>query len=950
MNQQLYTSDVAATVLTRLFRKFLKRVFYFLVEVFVRTGPCWSFYLFGFVALVVTIHILARFATLRGRRWLFTLIVDRFRTVYDRRILSEIRGSFKFARMEPFQTRAGVSNHAHPGSAKSRCQATTSFTKFIRFLGRTMAEGAGTNEATKPAWERYDIATSSRESKFGCSGERMVYDTSDLSQRFKNDRLKRNHFVTMIDVDFHLNDWGRYANNPVACYTRIPDAVSASTPEGHYRLVDVDGTVKMEETIKGGAVWRSGLWDFSSDRVIINGKWGLTHTLSAIEKIPQPEFPGRYAVFVVPVARIWMPRSLLQALAVWLGIGPVTDNYPEMSHATNVWTDGEFVLGRFVRQAKNEKRNDIDVVSLRYKTQQDGFSTSIPHDTWRLILDETQSDPKTANLATVQARLSAYRQYEGVSKADTGHWARYFKTCAGVHREPMLINYTMDVDDEESFTDGKTAALLASPPIVEPGVSPTSCSKNDKSCVTERIIKVRNDVQPPAGSPVCVWAEEFTALVTPSKPLTPHSQEQVIEAQTRPTQKARNARYLNDGVNLEEESKVKANQKKEVYVEPKAPRNISTVPTADTVNLGRFTYSMKEHLLATFRWFMPGRNPKGTTNSIYNYCQPRKQVTETDYSKFDGTISPFLRKLEQDIMLAAFEGEDKAELAEWLKRDTQVKGRTGYGHAYQTKSSRLSGSQMTTIGNSLINAFVAYAAYRQAGFTPKQASTMIGPKYGDDGIDDIRGDFVSVAAMLGLKIKADTRDTTNFVTFCGRIYISPRTHRSSVFGPLKALRSLPVAMKGTEHSDKVNGYLAVDPQAPLVSDYARAIKRVHGYGDKHVEDFTTKQGPFPYDETLEVKTIEVLAQVMSTTSDAVLGCIADLRAATSLEDLEEIRGRYFPNDERETVKGARFVHEDTAETVKTTTLSVVNIEEWTPCVSSSTNPVEPIVEQSSSPA
>ena len=803
-------------------------------------------------------------------------------------------------------------------------------------------------------WQRFDLATSTREKKFKVAGERQLYDTSDFSQAIRADRLLKNHFVTMIDVDFHLSDWSRFANNPVACYTRIPDDVAGPTNDGHYRLQAEDGVVKMVESIHGGASWKSGLWDYSTDRVIVRGAWGLSYTLSAVEKIPQPGHPGRYMVFIVPIARIWMPRCVTQALAWMLG-SPVSDNYPELCHATNVWADGQFVVGRFTRAIKSKTggvAEDMDVVCVRNQCQQDGKSYEMAFDTWSGLLQETSRDPKANNLATVEARMRANRQSSRQTETGSAYtWANFFKATAGFYAEPMMVNYVVDAnfeeDPEATQDDGKTVAKLAAPPIVQPGASPTECSKNDVSCVNERILKVRNVTEPAAK--YVDWASAFkeqiiirlrkigetTELVDGKRVkkvhlLHPALAEYVIEHQKRPEQRRRNDLYLKDGrADEDREARVRAFMKKEVYADPKAPRNISTVATTDTVNLGRFTYPMKA-FLGVFDWYLPGSTPTETATKIQAFCRDRPSVAETDYSKFDGSLSHFLRKLEREVTLSCFHADYRRELSKLLDRDCDVAGRTKQGHKYATKASRLSGSQMTTVGNSLINAFVAYCALRATGLNTIQAFSRIGPKFGDDGLDEPVETFHQVAADLGLGIKMDTRDTSKYVTFCGRIYLAPRYSNHSIFNPKKALRSLPICMVGSDHADKVNGYLAVDPETPLVSDYASAIKRINGYGDVVVDDYKTESGPYPYDVQSEPLAVEVIAELMETTSDAIRDCIHHLRRAKTTKDLEELFRVFFPNDQQEELKGVRKVAEGTENVVRTMDQNPRNLEPAAP--------------------
>jgi len=268
--------------------------------------------------------------------------------------------------------------------------------------------------------------------------------------------------------------------------------------------------------------------------------------------------------------------------------------------------------------------------------------------------------------------------------------------------------------------------------------------------------------------------------------------------------------------------------------------------------------SLKKKLREKFTWFMPCRTPTNTTYLIHKFCSERDRVIETDYSKFDGSLSRFLRiEVEQKIMKRAFNNDRALEAL--LKRDLQLPASTTSRVRYQTGYARNSGSQSTTIGNTLINAFVAYCALRLTQSQPSKAMQNIGPKFGDDGIDAITpAHMLKVAKDLGLSVKIQERNTDDFVTFCGRYYIMPKTHQHSIFNVAKALASLPIAFGADKNQRlnhlkaKITGYLAMDPETPLLSHYARQLLKIYKLDNVKADfgrDLNTKykaeQGPWP---------------------------------------------------------------------------------------------------------
>ena len=865
----------------------------------------------------------------RNRRRVFTNIVELCRTTQPRSYLSFVRSNFRWSVVQPFShpgsgrrgtSRSGVSNHAHPSSANARCQATTSVTNFIESYNNEIKRqwqqrnDVRDEDLTQPPERRrYDVATSSRETKFNCDGERLLYDTSDLSQEFKSDELTKDHIVSMIDVDFHLEDWTRYHENPVIIYTRIPDRISARTEEGFYRLdVDDEDNVRMTEHVAGGAIWTSSLWDYSRDRVIIQNKWKTSFTVMAVEKIPQPNVKGRWMVFLAPIAKVNMPYFLVKLLGKLL-FTPITEVYPEISHANNVWRDGDFILGNFQRHEK-QLSNEVDV---RYRDNLDPFHSSMPYSVYKGRIAEIKHESKVNNLSTMQNRYGSLVD----GKAHDAHpfiWNTYFQQRTKPPKQGLQVNYICKASDQgqsTSFEEGRSVAEVVSPPMGLPGVAPTQSRTNDVIGIDERVVKVRNEKVPP--SKYETYREEYTNLLISKlgdKIDLPELPEILMDKQIKPAQVLRNETHRQVG-KTGKRARVKAFPKPEVIESPKPARNISTVLTEDTIELGCYVGPLKKRM-ANLIWFMPGQNPTATSNSIHEYCKAndRKEVVETDYSKFDGTISPFLRTVEASVLTKSYTDRHTETITRLLERDMDLSGKTSNGVRYKTKASRLSGSQMTTVGNSVINAYVAYCAYRLRGHTPERAFGLIGPKFGDDGIDDKDGEFELAAEDLGLDIKIDVRSTTNYVTFCGRIYLNPKFKTSSIFKPMKALRSLPLTTGGKCHSSKIKGYLVTDSHTPFISHWCKAINRCHGYtvdddnGKDSILNYIRKQGPFPWDEADLDFAFVVVAEQLGLDVATLYKLCADLDNCQVLADLEALSGSYFPDDKyKKPLPGVRFV-------------------------------------------
>jgi hypothetical protein len=461
-----------------------------------------------------------------------------------------------------------------------------------------------------------------------------------------------------------------------------------------------------------------------------------------------------------------------------------------------------------------------------------------------------------------------------------------------------MVNYQCVGRDE--FADIKPVAHLVHPAITDDvAVAPIRSYNNDAACILNRIDNVANKIRPP--SRFDKYKQEFLQLLVPKDVVGRGSNVDAVivyEKQNNPRQKARNTVQLH---NLANHSRsVKSFQKSECGKLGGAPRNISTVDASLTVDLSMYTMAFKEDVMVKQVWYMPGLKPDEMATRITDYVRRTRSngsvVIETDYTKFDGSISPWLRQIEFDAMRLWVTPTKLSHLNELLTHEINNKGITTQGVKYQTRSTRLSGSPLTTIGNTIVNAFVAYAAYREAhtGTSRKfkqRCWDLIGPKYGDDGIDQ-GANFVEVGNLLGLTIKVDER--VDWVTFCGRAYINPMHTISSVTPCSRVLRKIPVITNNDADGgrNKVLGYLVTDSMTPVVGQYLRALARVYNYSGEvdvnAIQDrdlaHRVRNGAYTFlAEDLD-RAIAFMAQDMGVTPEDIVRIIDKLDAVKIARD------------------------------------------------------------------
>lgn len=208
---------------------------------------------------------------------------------------------------------------------------------------------------------------------------------------------------------------------------------------------------------------------------------------------------------------------------------------------------------------------------------------------------------------------------------------------------------------------------------------------------------------------------------------------------------------------------------------------------------------------------------------------------ETDYSCFDASVGPQLRKLENIIIRRVAERFGKLPdfdvALEHMEKMKTVVFRHVSGVKYEGDFTRLSGEPATSIGNGLINNFVTWTTMGERfganvwGGIPDYCSYH----EGDDGIVALRHgvEFTSqVADECGLSMTIEKHDKLSSVKFCGRFVVGG----GSVCRIAEVLRRFHLSDTGCPNTlgvlrAKALSYWATDRRTPVVSALAYVIIR-----------------------------------------------------------------------------------------------------------------------------
>lgn len=751
------------------------------------------------------------------------------------------------------------SRHSHPEAAVLRDSASLSASKFCRNLGR----------------RRFDVSTSNREPHV--AGDHYHFTSKDLITKSRVETYGENDIVTMIDVDYYVEDLNVYLRgNPLLMYTFNPRKLSGKLVNGFYHYESEDVVV---EHVAGGEIYRHKTWNYDcptycSSYRIWRGLGPRLLTVYNVDRVEQVKDSEREYVLFTPRSTFWDPFGII---SWYYGVGePLRKRVSQnQGFLCSLSMDGK---GNLVRNIKRcESMVGVSLDEMKYQAIKIGFDRS-----------------KWTNIGDVEK----YMMCDG-EQCSPARAALLFESLAcsfpsSTPFAPPAPSYQVVVPGAPVSEQGKTTVISGLPQLVsDPAIAPVESLTNDMACVKHRIIDPHNVSVPPPQYEK--YAVEFVDRMLRKRRGNgfPMNWDHVYETQDGPLQRQRaeRARFWSNKKTMT----IKAFQKKEVYGAVGPPRNISTVTPTHTIGLSAYTYAFKQSVLKHCNWYYPCLDPASTVTRLRGYVSKLDKVQNTDFSSFDGTISNWLRiNVEQRAYLLWVSPEYHHDLKNYLEHDRDSRGRTKHGVKYRNDGSRLSGSPLTTDGNTMMNAFNSYCGYREKGFMPDDSYKKIGPKYGDDSLEGPDCDVEKASSDLGLKLKCEIIKRGQPCPFLGRVLINPWVSDLSIQDPIRTLRHLHITVKSGSTDEvtlrnRVAGYLVTDSRTPVIGDYCRMVQRILGVeyvqGVNKEVDRRVSAGPWPQPRELEDEMYSYVASNLGLTVSEVHDIIFMLWEAKTFQDV-----------------------------------------------------------------
>nr|ADI48250.1 putative RdRp [Bat guano associated nodavirus GF-4n] len=717
-------------------------------------------------------------------KWVGDCVVSHFsmRLHHTRRHLFNTRFYYHPAREIP--------GHSHPSAASIRNGAVFSMDNYASITGATF----------------YTVSYSDRDRS---RGQRLYYQPRDYCLEARNCDMRPTDIIRMVDVDYYVDmHYWLGLGHPVLLYTFVPTRAGGKTFDGSYSF---SGN-RVKYRVNGGATYEHQLWDYNHDFITVD-KWTGVWVYSVDQKITTD--PERRVVQLTP--RCFVPKPL----SWFVPRNPLRRLNVLHESDWSVLTSQDSSGTQYISIAKDAStyavtmpRELYEAIKIRHDTSGNARNIS---DIERMLLKHGFEDP----------HIKAAILYDCISQVRIPTTAPIVTACGMASHYQTLKPLIMET--------GKLYARSVGPPIAPEAVFPVVSYNNDVACIEGRVEKVRNNTIP--SGIYNQFAREFLEQMIPEDEVgkgVAWTVAQVIEKQSKPLQRVRseNARQWLGFAKMF----VRSFQKREAYGNVTDPRNISTCPTDHVLRLSKYTYPFKYSILAKLPWYAPGLVPVEIVERLQRICDITDVLMLTDFSRLDGSVSSWMRvHLEQAAYLRWFGPDD--ELRRLLENDARAKAVTAHDLRYDPGSSRLSGSPLTTDGNTIMCAFVSFAAYRRAGFSPEQSIRMAALVYGDDTVvANVEPELLlSVAKDLGLTMKLDQAVRGQPVRFLGRLFCDPWTTTTSMQDPRRTLPKIHTSVTNPQEVPaklalvwKAVGYLVTDRFTPLISTYCSTVIRCWG--------------------------------------------------------------------------------------------------------------------------
>lgn len=740
--------------------------------------------------------------------------------------------------------------------------------------------------------------------------------TNDLDSSFACDEVEDGDVVVGIDVDYYVADWSKYlgSGNPFIFYTFSPVRVAGSDGDCRFRI---KGN-QVHYEVSGGGSWVHSVWDWTAFGEFIMtpalryrgwelAAWLLGFQKQAVHKVmftrPWKDCPGRAVVWGLPQHRFWTHRLLPDLLHVRrLGRVKYEDNRNSgWNSLVTLGPDGTPVvsLGREGEDAEvTLPKTHLDVLLGL------GSAQSVTTRCIGLGIKETE-------------RLALIGQYYSKAEKSNCDPARLSNPA-----QACVVHWPIGSLADKPETSFRTYA----PPAVSDQFMVPMIKRWETitKSLDFRVAAVTNTRVP--SQRYQALAAEFVELVVPlGNTGVPFDWEDARDLLDKPSQ-ALMVRNVWETVDAAPRQLIEAFVKNEPTNKP--GRIISAFPDMRwLLGFSRFTLKFRDEVLHAEHnqhWFCPGLNPHEIAAKVCEFVSTVEEPMEGDFSNFDGTVSWWCHQYVMNAVYHRYFGvEYREELRRYTNSLVSCPSRTKrFGFRYDSGPGVKSGSPTTCDLNSVLNAFVQYAAVRiSMPYLDKEtAFRSIGLAFGDDSLFrwDCAPGMNKVANALGLRLKCERYRCEQGITFLSRVFPDPYRTTTTFQDPIRTLRKLHMTSRNPSVPladaavDRVTGYLVTDDMTPMVGSYCRKVRDLYSpqvtvnaglraCRNREKPYWATADGSWPQSVSDAQLVREVFAARTGFSLERIDHFEAQVTSASTVWDLPTINRDEEPNPYAETV-------------------------------------------------
>lgn len=705
----------------------------------------------------------------------------------------------------PIIPKKPVKGHSHPVSAAERTTASNFIERISEDLGL----------------EPYFVQCSAADQRLGRAGSRAHYWVKDLTVGATPFETNPGNAIVLIDVDYYLDMHDLLVREfkPTFIYAFQPTAVARSTDEYSFTF-DLFNNVRYQHS--GGGSYRHPVWNYSVDHITV---WRLSPILGVLE----------LATFLVDKRRLGPDHEVicLTPLMKWRGL-PALVALRRLSG--NILDVLRVSHGEFTRMYV--QRNDGLYMSTGRVDLYAECTIPAAHDEALAVVGRVNGTKMA--LPTVLSYIPEGELAE--RKAQASVLLLYHRmNCPYPHPptvfpiEESVRNFDFGVEDYDPTAKRTLTPFMN--PLMHGAFAPVASVGNELACIQGRITGFTKHAKTIKMTEFLDRTmREFAKLLLPvAHMLHPVDLDEVYEKQNRPSQR----RILDQSMIEEPNRLIKMFTKKEAYGDLKEPRPISQINGADKRDYSMYIYAVAD-VIKTTEWYAFGITPAVIAERVSELLSQADMAVNTDFSRFDGRVSPVLRELERIVLVRAFDQCYVREITNLHGSQFNQPAVGTFGSKYNTGTARASGSPETAAFNSLANAYVAYLTFRStrtggAYMQPQEAWERLGLYGGDDGltanVDPVT--YQRCATLVGMKLDVEEVVRGDMgIKFLARIYgpdVWYGDSNSCCDLPRQLTKfhttvSLPPNITPTDKLlEKVRAFALTDANTPILGDFIRRV-------------------------------------------------------------------------------------------------------------------------------